>query len=387
MKLLFAALAASLALSGVAAAQPLSPTDRAHIAAIESKVKSAAGGEASLTARMAALKVPGVSIAFFENGRISWTRAYGVADVASARPVTPETLFQAASMSKALAATAALRLVEQGKLDLDQDVNQRLVAWKVPPSPLTAIDKVTLRGLLSHTAGLSVHGFPGYEAGKPTPSLVQILSGAAPANTPAIVSESRPGEKWSYSGGGYTVAQLLMTETTGEPYPALVKRLVLQPAGMTSSTLDQPLPPPMRAHAASGYYANGSPVTGQFHTYPEYAAAGLWTTPSDYARFAIALQDAYAARSQRLLKAATAKIMMTPVLNAYGLGVDTHLRGGRPTFEHGGSNEGFQCYFLAFLDGSRQGVVIMTNSDAGFRLNQEILQAVVDAYGWGASTP
>lgn len=384
MKHLFAALAALVALAGPALARAETAQDQAHIADIEAKVKLL-GSDAvePLAQRMAALKVPGVSIAFFEDGKIRWTRTYGVADTTTKAPVTPDTLFQAASMSKAIAAAGALKLVEQGKLSLDADVNTRLKAWKVPDSPFTATDKVTLRGLLSHTAGLNVHGFPGYEAGEPVPTLVQILDGQPPANTPAIRSEARPGEKWSYSGGGYTVAQLMMTEAAGEAYPALLERLVLKPAGMSRSTLVQPLPERMRAQAASGNYASGKPVPGLYHTYPEYAAAGLWTTPSDYARFAMAIQDAYAGRSSRLMSQASARLMATPVMSGYGLGVESHLRGGRPEIEHGGSNEGFQCYFLAFLDGSRQGVVIMTNSDAGYRLNQELLGAVARSYGWG----
>jgi CubicO group peptidase (beta-lactamase class C family) len=390
MKLIFAALAAGLALAAPAAAQTGSAQDRAHIADIETKLrapKTAADAPAkTLAARMADGKIPAVSIAFFEGGKVVWTRAYGLADVASGRAATPETLFQAASTSKALAAVASLRLVEQGKLDLDSDVNTRLQGWKVPPSPLTATNKVTLRGLLSHTAGLNVHGFPGYEAGKPVPTTVQVLQGAPPANTAAIVSEFRPGEKWSYSGGGYTVAQLMLEEASGEAYPTLVTRLVLKPADMSQSTLVQPLPEALRPRAASAYNRAGAPVPGRYHTYPEYAAAGLWTTPSDYSRFVMALQDAYAGRSSKMLKATSVKVMATPILNNYGLGVEVHDRGGHTTIEHSGGNEGFQCYFLGFLDGSRQGVVIMTNSDNAYLVIQSLLQAVGETYGWAAPT-
>jgi CubicO group peptidase (beta-lactamase class C family) len=396
MKLTFATMAVVLAFAAPAmaqmgAAQQGSAQDQAHIAAIEGKLRlpnaPADAPTKTLAQRMVDAKVPAVSIAFIEDGKIEWTRAYGLADVASGRAATPDTLFQAASTSKALAAVASLRLVEQGKLDLDQDVNARLKGWKVPPSPFTAVDKVTLRRLLSHTAGLNVHGFPGYEAGKPVPTTVQVLEGAPPANTPAVVSDARPGEKWDYSGGGYTVAQLMLEEASGEAYPTLVTRLVLKPAGMTRSTLIQPLPAAMRARAATAYHRDGAPVPGLYHTYPEYAAAGLWTTPSDYGRFIIALQDAYAGRSTKMLKAGSVKLMATPILNDYGLGVEAHDRDGHRTIEHSGGKEGFQCYFLGFLDGSRQGVVIMTNSDNAFLVIQELLQAVGETYGWGERGP
>jgi CubicO group peptidase (beta-lactamase class C family) len=392
MKLVLAVLATVLMWCGGAAAAPLSAQDRGHIADIEMKLAPARPPEsgpayATITARMAEYNVPAVSIAFIENGRIKWTRAYGLADVAAARPATPDTLFQAASMSKAVAAAGALRLVEAGKLDLDADVNTRLTGWKVPTGSYTETDKVTLRRLLSHTAGLSVHGFPGYSPGRPVPTPLQILEGKPPANTSAIVSEFRPGEKWSYSGGGYTVAQLMMTEAAAEPFPQLLDRLVLKPAGMSGSTFVQPLPDALRARAATAYDAKGVAIPGRYNTYPEYAAAGLWTTPSDYGRFLIALQDAYDGRSNRLMAAASAKTMATPVLDGYGLGVGIMPFHGRIFINHSGGNEGFRCYFFAFLDGSRQGAVIMTNSDKGDALVGQIVRAIITTYDMDPAKP
>jgi CubicO group peptidase (beta-lactamase class C family) len=374
-------------LAALAAATPSlaapTPDDLQRIAQMEANIRPLNGGPPrTLAQRMAELKVPGVSLAFFENGRVRWTRAYGAADAATGAPVTPTTRFQAASMTKAVAATVALRLVEQGRLDLDQDVNDRLASWKVPASGLTATDKVTLRRLLSHTAGLTVHGFDGYPAGAPLPTLAQVLNGAAPANSPPVVVETRPGTKWSYSGGGYTVAQMLMTDVTATPFAALAQRYVLGPMGMTRSTLEQPLPASLWPMAATAHGEDGRPLAGRWHAYPEGAAAGLWTTPSDYARFMIGLQDAYAGRSPALLSQASAKLMMTPVLNNYGLGWDIVSRGARRAFDHHGGNDGFECFCIAFLDGSRQGVVIMTNGDGGLFLTTEIADALAAAYGW-----
>jgi CubicO group peptidase (beta-lactamase class C family) len=314
---------------------------------------------------------------------------YGLAAAGGTQAVTPDTLFQAASMSKVFAATAALRLVEQGKLDLNEDVNGRLKTWKVPLSPYTTGSKVTLRRLLSHTAGLTVSGFPGYAADKPAPTILQILNGTAPANTPAIQSFEAPGGAYAYSGGGYTVAQLLIVEAGGRPYPDLLKALVLDPAGMRQSTFAQPLPQALAGRAASGHDRKGATIPGSWNSYPEYAAAGLWTTASDYGRFAIALQNAYAGRPRALLKPATVQAMMTPVDAAagYGLGVVVGKRGGHPYFQHSGSNTGFQCNYIAFLDGAGQGAVVMTNGDGGGPLAAEIIRALGEAYRWGDPDP
>ncbi|WP_372784108.1 serine hydrolase domain-containing protein [Phenylobacterium sp.] len=392
MKFAAALLAALLALTGAARAAEPSPADRAAIAALETRISpmavSAEGAAPrTLAVRMAELKVPGVSVAFIENGKVKWTRTYGVAAAGGTQPVTPETLFQAASMSKAFAAAAALRLVEQGRLDLDEDINDRLKTWKVPPSPYTAEQKVTLRRLLSHTAGLTVSGFPGYQAGTPVPAILQILDGTPPSNTPAIRSFETPGGAYAYSGGGYVVAQLAIIEAGGKPYPELLEELVLRPAGMRQSTFVQPLPEGLVRRSASGHDAKGAVIPGGRNTYPEYAAASLWTTPSDYGRFLIGLQDSHDSRPHALLRPSSAKAMMTPVDANYGLGLALGRQGGHPYIQHGGGNAGFQCDAFAFLDGSRQGLVVMTNSDVGGILASEIRRAVAKAYGWGDQDP
>lgn len=390
MRSILCGLAASLVLAAPAATKP-SATDQAAIAAVETRLmpRAAAADAAvpkTLADRMAELKVPGVSIAFIQGGRVTWTRTYGVAEAGGTRPVTPETMFQAASMSKALAAAAALRLVEQGRLDLDGDINARLTAWKLPDSPYTTQKKVTLRGLLSHTAGLTVSGFPGYAAGKPVPTTVQILNGEPPSNTPAVRSFEAPGT-YAYSGGGYTVAQLAMVEAGGRTYGRLLDDLVLRPAGMRHSTFAQPLTRNLLKRAISAHNAKGEIIPGGSNTYPEYAAAGLWTTPSDYGRFLIALQNAHDKRRGALLEPASAQAMLTPVDADYGLGLSLGRWGGHPYIQHSGGNAGIACVAFAFLDGSRQGVVIMTNADGGGRLLNEIFAAFVEAYGWGERDP
>jgi CubicO group peptidase (beta-lactamase class C family) len=335
----------------------------------------------TMSERMAFHKVPGVSVAFFDHGQVTWTRAYGFADLAAKKRVTPDTLFQAASISKPVTALAALRLVQDGKLSLDEDVNVKLKSWKVPENAFTAKEKVTLRRILSHSAGLSVHGFPGYASGEPLPTVVQILNGEKPANNDPIRVDVVPGTMWRYSGGGYVILQLLMTDVTGEPFPKIMQDLVLQPAGLTHSTYDQPLPKNLLPDAATPYRSNGDAVKGGPHTYPEMAPAGLWTTPSDLARMTIEVQEEYSGASSKILNHATARQMLTRQINSSGLGFALESGGDKPHFGHGGANEGYRCDLEAYTD-SGQGIAIMTNSDSGSQLFSEFLRAVAKEYNW-----
>lgn len=344
-------------------------------------IKGQAPKTMTISERMAHYKVPGVSVTFFDHGQIAWTRAYGFADVASKKPVTPDTLFQAASISKPGTALAALRLVQEGKLNLDEDVNAKLRTWKVPENEFTQNEKVTIRRILSHSAGLTVHGFPGYASGEALPTLVQILNGEKPANTAPIRVDVVPGTLWRYSGGGYVVLQTLLMDATGEPFPKIMHDLVLQPAGMTHSTYEQPLPKNRAAEAATPYRANGEPVQGGPHTYPEMAPAGLWTTPSDLARMAMEVQAEYAGKSSKILDQAMARQMLTHQIGTWGLGFGLENTGGKPHFGHGGANEGYRCDLEAYTD-SGQGVAIMTNSDSGGAVTAELLRAISKEYGW-----
>ena len=332
--------------------------------------------------QMEQYKVPGVSIAVINNGDIEWARGYGMADVEQQRAVTTETLFQAASISKPVAAMAALRLVEQRLLDLDTDVNVKLIRWKVAENEFTTKNKVTLRRLLSHTAGTTVWGFPGYASGETVPATVGVLNGEG--NTDPIIVYKEPGESWQYSGGGYTIVQLLLSDMVGKPFPEIMSEMVLQPVGMNSSTYEQPLPERWHAYAASGYRGDGTKVKGNWHTYPEMAAAGLWTTPTDLARFAIAIQRAYAGEVETILTQAMVRQMLTPGMNNHGLGPGISEDGLR--FGHGGANEGFRCEFMAFAEGGN-GVVVMTNSDNGGKLAHEIILSIAEGYGWRGFAP
>ena len=341
--------------------------------------------EMSLAERMAALKVPGVSVAVIDGDKIAWAKGYGVLEAGSPAPVTEKTLFQAASISKSVAAMAAMRLVDQAKLVLDEDVNVRLKSWKVPENEFTRKEPVTLRRLLSHTAGLTVSGFGGYPAGTPVPTTVQVLSGEKPANSKAVLVDVLPGSIWRYSGGGFTVAQLLMEEAAGKPFPALLSELVLEPLGMADSTYEQPLPDRLRGSAASAHDPEGKPLPGRGHTYPEMAAAGLWTTPSDLARFLLEIRKGTRGDSA-VLPQDKARQMTTAGKGGYGLGLSVQGFGRAARFGHGGSNEGFRCQMTAFLE-QGQGAVIMTNGERGGGLADELLRAIAREYGWPAYKP
>ena len=330
----------------------------------------------SIADRMAALNVPAVSVAVIDGGRIEWAEAWGEADVAAVRPATPSTLFQAASISKPVTATAALQLVEEGELDLDAPVNTYLRSWKVPESPFTAVEFVTLRRLLTHTAGLTVHGFPGYARSAEIPDAVAVLEGGG--NTAPVVVDTTPGTLWRYSGGGYTVVQVLLSDVTGQPFADLMRARVLEPAGMTSSTYEQPLPETRWTEAATGYRPDGQPVEEGWHVYPEQAAAGLWTTPSDLARWGLAILAAYDGTEGGVIEPGTARAMLTSGMGRYGLGPGIGEDG--KWFGHGGSNEGFRCQLVVFLDG--RGAAVMTNGDRGGELIPQILATLALQYDW-----
>lgn len=335
----------------------------------------------TISERMAFYNVPGVSIAVIRDGRIAWAKGYGVLETGKSQAIDAGTIFQAGSISKPVAAIAGLRLVEQGRLSLDAPINDALKSWKLPDNEFTKMAPVTLRGIMSHGAGLTVHGFPGYAAGEAVPTVPQVLDGAPPANTPMVRVNKTPGESWRYSGGGYTIMQLAMTDVSGESFPALTERLVLKLAGMARSSYVNPLPIASRANAATAHHRDGTVVPGHSHTYPEMAAAGLWSTPSDLLRLALGVVGSARGEKGALLGPEMTKQMLTTQIGTYGLGVDLAEPGDGQVFSHGGVDEGFESFVFAYTDG-RGGAAIMTNAQGGTRLVQEIMVSLADAYGW-----
>jgi CubicO group peptidase (beta-lactamase class C family) len=345
---------------------------------------------AHLPALLQRLRIPAVSLAVVRDGVLAWEHAWGVATAGRPDPVTPRTLFQAGSISKPVAALCALRLVAQGRLDLDADVNQHLVSWKVPANHGWQ-PRVTVRQLLSHTAGLTVHGFPGYPPGQPVPSLLEVLDGQG--NTPPVRVGTIPGLQFSYSGGGYCVLQQLLVDLTGTAFPKLAQELVLGPLDMANSTYQQPLPKRRWAQAARGHRIGGAPVAGGWHAYPEMAAAGLWTTPSDLARFAAAVQQARASAPGAILPQRLVGELLRPQApnpqapnQRMGLGLLLAGDGATLRFGHGGDDQGFVAQLLATAAPSH-GVAVMINSDHGEALLEAIVEAVARAEGWQEVLP
>ena len=331
--------------------------------------------------RMAYYRVPGISIAVVNNGHIEWSQGYGLVEAGAGKPITPQTLFQAASISKPVSALAAMALVQAGLLELDRDVNEVLKSWQVPPNEFTEKEKVTLRRLLSHNAGLTVHGFEGYREGAPLPTVQQVLLGAPPANSPPVVVDVLPGSIWRYSGGGTTVAQLMMMEATGLPYHEIMRRYVLEPAGMLRSTYEHPLPAARRGEPAIAHNQAGEPIAGGWHTYPEQGAASLWTTPEDLCRYIIELQKSWHGQSNKILSQEWTREMLSVQFANWGIGPKISGTGDAVAFSHGGSNAGYRCEMIGFIH-TGQGIAVMTNSDNGGSLVMEVIRAAASVYGW-----
>ena len=338
----------------------------------------------TLQALMQRFRVPGMSIAVIHDGKIHWAKGYGVADVETGQPVDTGTVFQAASISKPVFAMSVVKLAQEGRVSLDADVNTYLKSWRVPASEFTRVQPVTLRSLLSHTSGATDgFGFPGYDPSVQRPTLVQILNGGPPSNTGPVRFGRPPYAGFQYSGGGLTLAQLAIEDFTGRPFAEFMRETVLAPAGMGNSSYEQPISTALAARAARAHNGAGR-RSGQapWHIYPEQAAAGLWTTPSDLARFAIEVQRAIQGPKGAVLSQAFAREMIAPTgAGDYAIGLAVTKEGQGWYFGHGGSNWGFQCQVYGHVR-KGYGLAIMTNGDAGGIVIREIWQRIAAAYDW-----
>lgn len=354
------------------------------IAAIEgARMVNSAGTNLTLQEVMERNHVPGLSVAVIRDFKIHWAKSWGVADVETKSPVTDETLFQAASISKPVAAMASLKAVQQGKFGLHQDINEILKSWKMSDSPFGGGIPVTPYTLMSHTSGTGDRlGFPGYEPDAPLPTLPQIFDGQKPANVGPVRLVRPPLSASQYSGGSVMIQQLALTDAVGRPFQEIMRDWILEPIGMNHSTFEQPLPTSKEGQAARAHDQEGRSMGPRWHVYPEAAAAGLWTTPTDLAKFAIEVQVTLAGRSARVLNRALMKEMVTPVgVGDFAIGFSIFRRGQGWYFEHGGSNWGFQCRMAAHV-AKGYGVVVMTNGEGGSPVVFEVLERVANAYAW-----
>ncbi|WP_223033722.1 serine hydrolase domain-containing protein [Hanstruepera marina] len=337
----------------------------------------------TIETRMRDLKVPGVSIAVFDNNQILWAKGYGKKNKETTENVDENTIFQAASISKPIASVTAFKLIEKGKLSLHEDVNLKLKRWHVPNNTFTADEKVTPSRIMSHTSGLGTSGFQGYNKKDTVPTLNEILQGSTITNSEPVRVVQKPGESELYSGGGMEVLQMLIEDVSGQEFSKLADDLILNPIGMSHSSFVYPLPEKLHKLTANGYDENGNLIDGGYRIYPEKAAAGLWSNPTDLALFMIALGKSYRGDDNTLLSEESAKTMMTRVPNAGGIGIGLDGEGKAFRFRHTGGNAGFVCYAVSFANTGR-GAVIMTNSDNGFPLIHEIIRAISKGYNWPA---
>ena len=355
------------------------------VATLSAQTPASPLDNADVEALMKKHNVPGVSVAVIKDFKIEWAKGYGVADAETGTPVTTDTMFQAASISKTIAAMASMKAIQNGRFGLDQDVNTILKSWKLPGGEFTRDRAVTPRSLMSHTSGTGDgFGFPGYAPNAPVPTLVQILDGQPPSNVRQVRLERPPLTGYKYSGGAVTIQELALQDAVGKPFVQIGREFVLDPIGMTNSTFEQPLPVAREKQAARSHNRTGARMPDPWHVYPEHAAAGLWTTPTDLAKFLIEVQKTLQGQSTRVLTRANMLEMVTPVgVGPFAVGFQINKAGEGWYFGHGGSNWGFQCNMMAHrIKG--YGFAVMTNSDSGGALAQELLRKIQELYKWDA---
>lgn len=381
----------SVFLCAVFAFQAHSQSDQSvqqRVRAVEShlshyvSIRGQKNDDLNLGSQMKAFGVPAVSIALIQHGEIDWARAYGVRSLEGGA-ISTETLFGAASISKPVTALGVLKLVEEGKIDLDAEVNQYLKRWKIPDNQFTANRKVTVRELLNHTSGIGTHNGDVYDPSSPVPTLLQLLDGEKPARSPAVRVEATPGTKWAYSNGGYLVLMLLIEDVTGEPFAAYMKRTVLDPIGMKHSTFDAPLPADWQSRAATAYGDDGKwAVPPSKYVEPNSGAGGLWSTPTDLAKFLLEVQREYEGKSHKVLHQQTVRMMVSSDKEIasprrWGLGFEVGGRPEDPYIRHEGSGY-FQNDMVEYLRGN--GIVVMTSGGRGGQLAEEIIRSAAKVY-------
>lgn len=335
----------------------------------------------SLSDRMKAQKTPAVSIAVVDNFALAGAESYGLVAANDKQQATVDTRFQAASISKLVNAVGVMRLVEEGKIDLDQNINELLTSWQLPPAKAYPDAVITTRMILAHIAGLSAHGFGGYASADKMPSLTAILNKGKGVNSDAVRIIKEPGKAFKYSGGGTTIIQLLIQDVTGQAYEDYIQAAVFQPLGMSQSfySVNQQ---GKESQLATAHLYNGKPLKNNYQHYPESAAAGVWTTPSDLAKLMVDLMLTMRGDEGHLLHPATVKEMMTPPLEGENnaLGVFVQQKGEQFYFDHSGSNEGFKAQFIGNTK-TGEGAIVMTNGER-YQLVTEVVNAVATAYEW-----
>lgn len=336
----------------------------------------------SIEERMNYFNIPGVSIAFIEDEKIAWTKQYGYTGGDVNWPVTESTVFQAASISKPVSAIAALQLFEDEGFDLDRDLNDYLTSYKIPESRFTQNEKVTLRRLLSHSAGFNENLFEGYSKWEEIPELNQILYGLYPSKSGPITPFLIPGTLFYYSSGGYTILQQLITDITGKSFSEYMDERIFSRLNMNHSTFVSPLPKYLCVSPAVGHYSDGESIKGNWLIYPQLASSGLWSTASDLAKLIIELQKSFNNKYSCIFSNSVVKMFLSRQIDDFGLGFFLDGAENSLMYSHTGNNCGYRSKLLVFANKS-EGVVVMTNSDNGTVLIDEIIRSLSYVYDWG----
>lgn len=344
-------------------------------------IKGEESAALTLAGQMETHGVPGVAVAVIDGGEVAWVKGYGVVGEGG-RAVDGDTLFRATQMSQLVTAVAVLRLVEEGKLDLDEDINERLIGWQFPENEFTVTEKVILRRILSHTAGIPYMYFRFYSPGDEVPNLLQVLKGEAPATNPAVGVVAEPGSVQVQSNAGYAALGLLIEETTSKGFQRIMRETVLKPVGMGRSFFAQALPEG-ETNAALGHNDTGA-VRGTIH--PELAALGLWTTANDLARLIIEIQESYAGKANHVLTQEMTRLMLTRKMDTWGLGVEVHGEGEEMYFTIEGHGSLYLCRVVGF-PALGKGAVVLTNASAGEIVTSKVVRAIAKAYDWPAFQP
>lgn len=329
-------------------------------------------------------KAVGVSVAVIHNYEVAWAKGFGVTMVGTKDSITTETLFQAASISKPITALMVMKKVQQGKISLTENVDRQLISWHIPPNDFTSTTFVTVKQLLSHTAGVanSVYHIAGYRKGDALPNVVESLNGAKPAANDPVKVVMTPGSKFSYSNCGYWILQALLEDVEKQAFEDIAEAEAFIPLGMNHSTFRLPSEESKYGSVAAGHLKENKLIEGKYYIIRPLSSGGLWSTPTDLARFLIEMQKSRAGESNKIISKDNAVLMTTPVMGQYGLGFSGEIRGtGVKFFGHDGHNMGYICSMLGSLDGGF-GLVIMTNSENGWKAVNKI-KKIVGRKFWG----
>jgi CubicO group peptidase (beta-lactamase class C family) len=344
----------------------------------------------AISERLLHHKVPGISFALIQNGEVSWAQGYGTVSAASEQAVTVNTVFQAASIAKPVTAFAVMRMKDQGVIDINADIATYLTSLTLSKGKQTSETPVTFKNILDHSSGLTGGGYQGYEKGTAIPSDIQTFNGEAPATSKAASVETTPGAIVRYSGAGYTLAEIALSDTLKQPFERIMDTWVLLQVGMQNSSFAMDYPQKDGIQVALGHEMSGKIIDGDWRVHPEQAAAGLWSTPTDLAKLAIETSKAYKGQS-KLLSQASAREMLAPVMPEQDLSEEF---GGQPAmtfiiagegeqflFQHGGGTLGYRCFMVMYPE-TGDGAVFMTNSDAGYSVGFEMMRAASFVYNW-----